>query len=516
VTWRVLEGDCVDVLRGMEDASVDAIVTDPPYGLGFMGQTWDRPWAVTAEARVGFEGREGNLTLPSHRDNRNANCRRCGGRQRGANRCRCETPLWDRVPAQDMRDFQAWCEVWAREALRVLKPGGHLLAFGGTRTYHRLACALEDAGFEIRDCLAWIYGSGFPKSLDVSKAIDRHFGAEREIVGEQPDRWTQKGSVLFATGQPRETVPITGAPATPEAAQWQGWGTALKPAHEPVVVARKPLAGSVAENVLEHGTGALNIDACRLEPGEGGSRDGEASADRTYDGIGGDQKFAMKPGVRGGAAEGRWPANVALDPESAAMLDEQSGTLTSGGGPLNRNADKFRTTYGEFKGGDEPADALYGDTGGASRFFYCAKASTAERNAGLDDFPLRERPAWSSGTQNPGSFQEGNTGPTRNIHPTVKPIGLMRWLVRLVTPPGGLVLDPFAGSGTTGIAAVLEGFEFVGVERDPEYARIARARVGWWAQHPEGVSVEAALAAHRQRRAAAEAGQLDLLADAAA
>src|SRR5690606_1059180 len=261
-------GDCLDVLRGLPDASVDAIVTDPPYGLEFMGKDWDRPWAVTASAGVGFKGREDNLTLPSHRDGRNANCRTCGGRQRGANRCTCDSPSWDRHPREDMVAFQQWCAAWATECLRVLKPGGHMLAFGGSRTWHRLACAVEDAGFEIRDSIAWLYGSGFPKSLDVSKAIDKAAGVEREVIGSKVTGNAKQAASRtgeFADGQHGGTqlVDVT-APATPDAERWQGWGTALKPAFEPIVVARKPLAGTVAANVLQHGTGALNIDACRV------------------------------------------------------------------------------------------------------------------------------------------------------------------------------------------------------------------------------------------------------------
>src|SRR5690606_30348572 len=253
-------GDCLDVLRGLPDASVDAIVTDPPYGLEFMGKDWDRPWAVTASAGVGFKGREDNLTLPSHRDGRNANCRTCGGRQRGANRCTCDSPSWDRHPREDMVAFQQWCAEWATECLRVLKPGGHMLAFGGSRTWHRLACAVEDAGFEIRDSIAWLNGSGFPKSMDVSKAIDKAAGAERDDAYAETAKVTD--NEVYGKGLGVDL--IERRPATPDAERWQGWGTALKPAFEPIVVARKPLAGTVAANVLAHGTGALNIDGCRI------------------------------------------------------------------------------------------------------------------------------------------------------------------------------------------------------------------------------------------------------------
>lgn len=314
-------GDCLDVLREMDPESVDAVVCDPPYGLEFMGKEWDRY-----------------------------------------------------APPQ----FAAWCETWAREALRVLKPGGHLLAFGGTRTFHRLTCGLEDAGLEIRDCLSWLYGSGFPKSLDVSKAIEKAAGAARE---------------------------------------WQGWGTALKPAWEPCVVARKPLAGTVAENVQQHGTGALNVDGCRI-------------------------------GADGG---GRWPANVALDEDAAAMLDAQSGVQRDGIA-VNRNRPEDGSTYNASSymiGDKRRQDVGYGGSGGASRFYYTAKASRADRN----------------------------TSGANNTHPTVKPTDLMRWLVRLVTPPGGVVLDPFAGSGSTLVAARAEGFRAIGIEREEEYAQIIAQRL---------------------------------------
>lgn len=397
--WEIIESDCVEAMAAMEAESVDAVVCDPPYEIAFMGRSWD---------------------------------------QRGV-----------------AFDPGTW-----REALRVLKPGGHLLAFGGTRTFHRLTCAVEDAGFEIRDCLMWLYGTGFPKSLDVSKAIDKAAGAEREAVGyytmPTDSDAGNAGKVLRSVGSEnglnaptagREGTVIT-APATLEAKRWSGWGTALKPAWEPIIVARKPLIGTVAANVLAYGTGALNIDASRIGVGAGGGRDGEPSAARRYT-TEGSTNFAATPGPRGGDAAGRWPANVVLDPDAAEILDEQTGTLTSGSGPLKRNVDKFCNVYGAFAGGDEPADALYGDSGGASRFFYCAKPSRKERDAGVE----------------------------RNSHPTVKPIALMRWLVKLITPPDGLVLDPFVGSGTTGIAAVLEGFRFIGIDNDASYVQIADARI---------------------------------------
>jgi site-specific DNA-methyltransferase (adenine-specific) len=292
-------------------------------------------------------------------------------------------------------------EVWA-ECLRVLKHGGHLLAFAGTRTQHRMAVRIEDAGFEIRDMIAWVYGSGFPKSLDVSKAIDKAAGAEREVVGSKVTGGIKRArpnnaegfSNPYTVGQ--TAVPVT-TPATPEAKQWEGWGTALKPALEPITVARKPLIGTVAENVLQHGTGAINVDGCRVGK--------------------------------------RWPANFIHD-------------------------------------GSEEATDLLGDS---ARFFYCAKASKADRDKGCEGLEERKAGAMSGIETREG--KPTNHPMRTNFHPTVKPTDLMRYLCRLVTPPNGIVLDPFMGSGSTGKAAMLEGFAFVGIEREAEYVEIAKARI---------------------------------------
>jgi SAM-dependent methyltransferase len=415
---KLLHGDCLEVLRTLPDNSVDAVVTDPPYGLSFMGKRWD----------------------------------------------------YD-VPSVD---------VWA-ECLRVLKPGGHLLAFAGTRTQHRMAMRIEDAGFEIRDMIAWVYGSGFPKSLDVSKAIDKARGDQgdwktvgdwlklkREAAGYSRqsvapllsghknlesaaanmsnwenglsfptwDRW-QELRGLFGFGeemdaevwrlngrkgqpgneredrevtapggndiyQPTQRVINPGTPVLDAARQWQGWGTALKPALEPITVARKPLIGTVAENVLAHGTGAINVDGCRVPASDG------YTENAVTQGINMAQTSYALAGVRRTfepSTAGRWPANLIHDGDAAATL-----------------------------------------LGDAARFFYCAKASRSDRGAD-------------------------------NVHPTVKPTDLMRYLCRLVTPPNGLVLDPFMGSGSTGKAARLEGFDFIGIEREAEYLAIAQARI---------------------------------------
>ena len=403
MTWQILEGDCIERMAAMPAASVDAFVTDPPYFLSFMGKAWDT--VSTGE-------------------------------------------------------MQRRHELWAREALRVLKPGGHLLAFGGTRTYHRLTCAIEDAGFEVRDCIAWMYGSGFPKSLDVGKAIDKAAGAEREVTGPDPNWRARAHTDSVYDGGLSRPESLT-APATPDAVRWDGWGTALKPAHEPIVVARKPLAGTVAGNVLEWGTGALNVDGCRIEFASEGdkanAKPGGAATAKSGALAGGTQHSGARTTFDAVQGAGRWPANVVLDPEAAAVLDEQTGESVS----------RIGSPRGAAAGdgwGMTATGAEYDDAGGASRFFYVAKADSAERNAGLSVTTL---------------FTPADA-PTRNDHPTVKPIALMRWLVRLVTPPGGLVLDPFAGSGTTGCAAVLEGFDFMGVEREEASVGIARARIAHW------------------------------------
>tara|TARA_R110000868_G_scaffold400472_1_gene674988 strand:+ start:592 stop:1578 length:987 start_codon:yes stop_codon:yes gene_type:complete len=307
-------------------------------------------------------------------------------------------------------------EVWA-ECLRVLKPGGHLLAFAGTRTQHRMAVRIEDAGFEIRDMIAWVYGSGFPKSLDVSKTIDKAAGAEREVVGQ--NRFAALNGKANVNTYGTASRPYETAPATPEAQQWEGWGTALKPALEPITVARKPLIGTVAANVLAHGTGGLNIDGCRV------------ACD--------DVLVAPKsdPANRAGVVGLAMQATGSAERNQAAQAASIARTMEMGRWPANLIHDGSDKVVGLFPGAD--ADS-------AARFFYCAKASKTDRGDG-------------------------------NAHPTVKPTDLMRYLCRLVTPLGGIVLDPFMGSGSTGKAALLEGFHFIGIERQEEYFNIAKKRL---------------------------------------
>jgi len=426
----VLHGDALVVLGTLPDSSVHAVVTDPPYGLEFMGREWD-----------GADGFRRSLNPTD------------AGRESVFGRASRTSPEY-RAGAL----FQEWCEAWARECLRVLKPGGHMLAFGGSRTWHRLAAAIEDAGFEIRDSIAWLYGSGFPKSLDVSKAIDKAAGAEREVVGRVARDYTQNRQSDHASdngifGGERERLKTITAPATPDAEQWQGWGTALKPAFEPIVVARKPLTGTVAANVLTHGTGALNIDASRTAT----SDTDKAAINAKHAGMDPDS-YVRKPGdslnlstnpmplVQAQAHDaGRWPTNVLLDDTQAAELDRQSGATTSRIG-------KPRGAASGDGWGMTATGAEYDDEGGASRFFptfrYEAKAPTDQR-------------------------------PRVNgiAHPTVKPLDLMRWLIRLITPPGGTILDPFAGSGTTLEAALIEGFQCIGIEREDDYLPLIRARI---------------------------------------
>jgi DNA modification methylase len=426
-------GDALDILPTLPDASVDAVVTDPPYGLEFMGKEWDAPWKH-GFGKTGYVDGAERVPRPNYGSTRNPMCRACRKHQREKDRCACQSPDFDETPADSSRLYGMWCQAWAAQCLRVLKPGGHLIAFGGTRTVHRLTASIEDAGFEIRDGIDWLYGQGFPKSLDVSKAIGK---------------------------------------ATPAAARWSGWGTALKPAREPIVVARKPLAGTVAATVMTYGTGALNIDACRVgAQGRPAREVAPMRADATYAGtslvgrVNGSLQTSRAVGVTN---EGRWPPNVVfshaatddggdacadgcVDGCPVAELDEQTGTLKSGANPTRRGSDKFRDAYGEYRGQEECTAARRADAGGASRFFpvfrYQAKASAAERP------------------------RDGQVA-----HPTVKPLDLMRWLARLVTPPGGKVLDLFGGSGTTAEACLLEGFDCIIIEREADYLPLIVARL---------------------------------------
>ena len=397
--------DCRDVLPILTD--IDSCVTDPPYGLSFMGKAWD----------------------------------------------------YD-VPGVDI-----WSEV-----LCALKPGAHLLSFFGSRTYHRGAIPIEDAGFEIRDQLMWLYGSGFPKSHNIGKAVDKLQGNEREVVGtEKIDVGMQSGSMHAGRKTKIETRNVTKG-----ASEYEGWGTALKPAHEPIVMARKPFKGTVANNVLERGTGGINIDECRV--GDEGGTTKKEYLDK-------DSKTVYGDGLNGSFGvpinKGRFPANLMHD-GSEVVGDIFPKNKKSGVMGDNKQYKGFgkHGIYGQAK--DDISHKFYGDEGSASRYFYCPKTSKKDRDEGMDAFVEKQWVQFQTGNGASGkasSISEGRNTAYKNTHPTVKPTELMRYLCRLVTPKGGVVVDPFMGSGSTGKAAVAEGFGFVGIEMSQEYFDIACARI---------------------------------------
>lgn len=450
---QVICGNNIEVLKGMPDNSVDSIVTDPPYGLSFMNKHWD------------YE-----------------------------------------VPK---------VELW-KECLRVLKPGGYLLSFAGTRTYHRMAVNIEDAGFEIRDMISWIYGSGFPKSLDIGKAIDKIQGNEREVIGKKNgtyadikrDKETGQDGLHGGVATERPRVEVI---ETKGNSEYEGWGTALKPACEPICVARKPIPTTVAENVLKYGTGGLNIDGCRVslngekQPGGSGhmmyknnafnpvlsnhSRSKESAKSKGKYGDSSAQETHQTEGQK----LGRFPANIIFDEISSVLLDEMSGESKSTGGKGQKSMGAMGKNgkYGTYSLDKLGANAGgLGDSGGASRFFYCAKSSKAERNGGLEGFEP-EIHSDRNAVENIGANNPRNrTGTAKsNHHPTVKPLKLMQYLVRLVTPKGGVCIDPFCGSGTTLMACVKEGFDYIGLEREAEYVKIAEARIEWVKKEVEKIKL---------------------------
>jgi DNA modification methylase len=443
-TDRLLVGNCLDTLKTLADASIDSIVTDPPYEMSFMGRTWD-------STGIAYQ-----------------------------------------------------VQLWA-ECLRVLKPGGYLLAFGGTRTYHRMAVAIEDAGFEIRDSIHWTYGSGFPKSLNVSKAIDKAAGVKGKVVGEKRFGKTSTGQ---GAGWNANAVAATGkqevrAPATKAAKQWDGWGTALKPSHEPIVVARKPLDGTVADNVQQYGTGAINIDATRIAYQGDYRSPARANGDVNSGGSFGAGVIPFDDAKAEQA--GRFPANTLLthnhDCDTTCtpncpieLLDQQSGTRQAGAFPKNATVASGEHYDGGWKAvsNDERIDM---GSGGASRFFhnsqwsqaddltpfiYTAKPGKKERNAGLDGLEAK-RHSDRVADDLPGGDNPRNRSneAKQNFHPTVKPVQLIRYLIKMVTPPKGTVLDPFLGSGTTAVAAILEGVEWKGCELTEDYLPIIKGRTTW-------------------------------------
>ena len=412
---KLMLGDNIESLKKLPDNSIDSVVSDPPYGLSFMGKKWD----------------------------------------------------------YDVPNVDFWKEVY-----RVLKPGGHVLSFGGTRTYHRMVVNIEDAGFEIRDQIQWLYGSGFPKSLNVGKAVDKLEGNEREVVMKNP---YADGSIRKATGNVGvdDNVEFLGSYElenglrrdTKGQSEWEGWGSALKPANEPICLARKPLSEkSIAENVLKWKTGGINVDGCRVGS-EGGTMKVDINKDSNTLFDGGRYNSGRVAELNGG----RFPANLILDESAAEMLDEQSGVSKAkdkrvgirGGKTLHDGGWKKDTE------GIWPAD----NGGGASRFFYVAKVSKAERNMGLDGFEDKVIEGRDVGQDERSVAYKKRPTPTKNTHPTVKPVNLMSYLCKLITPPNGIVLDPFMGSGSTGIAALLNDFRFVGMEMDSDYFKIAEARI---------------------------------------
>lgn len=560
--------DCLEGLKQLDDNSIDAIVTDPPYGLEFMGKEWDKfepkrltqRWAGTERKLIGDgSGKGGDFgerfnEMPQSIPKKNKRCKKCGHYFFSGTPCKCETPEWE-LDNQYVNAFQDFCYTWAVEALRVLKPGGHLLSFGGSRTYHRMACGIEDAGFEIRDQIMWVYGSGFPKSLDIGKVIDkRKIGIEKieefakfirekresmNISKTQADDYICGGSTMYSFFEGRKDKPLyfpnsehykkmkelfnldsiwdtfvletnekiistkegsfgyqknverwtkeqkITEPNSPEAKEWEGWGTALKPAHEPIVLTRKPLSErTVAENVLKWGTGGLNIDECRIGMHERtyGLKGGE-NLNKLSRPNGNDSEVAKGCGAYGQGAkqitigektvQGRFPANFIHDgsPEVTELFPNNNSPKTY-----------IRSTeaHGNIDWNPKMKDTEqfgFGDSGSAARFFYCAKASKEERDMGCEGIIEKEMPYGSSG----GGMPSGNDNPKktfmRNNHPTVKPIVLMEYLVKLITKEKQLVLDPFIGSGTTALSCMITNRNFIGFEISKEYCDIAQRRM---------------------------------------
>lgn len=463
-TNQILNGDCIEELKKLPDNSIDAIITDPPYGLEFMGKDWDK--FKNAENIGG--GTMGNRNTPYQRGDKTP-------------------PAYCIWTLEQKNEFQIFSMNWAKECLRVLKPGGYLLSFGGTRTYHRMACGIEDAGFEIRDCIMWIYGSGFPKSLNIGKAVDKLQGNEREVVFKNP---YADGHIRKATGNisdANDNVKFLSEyklenglrKETKGTSEWEGWGTALKPAVEPIVVARKPLSEkNVALNVLKWGTGGINIDECRISHNE-------PYKETNRKDTSGYKEFAKNCGSSSGlnptniaspSLLGRFPANIILDEEAGEMLDKQTGNI---GCSSDREKYKGRN-YGESMFlGDKPLfnSPTYTDKGGASRFFYVAKASKSERNFGCEG-----KEEIVDCDRNPECYSADvpfnrSANPKKNNHPTVKPIKLMEYLIKLVTKENAVVLDPFLGSGTTAIACLKTNRKFIGIEKESDYVKIAEARI---------------------------------------
>ena len=480
-TNKIYHGNNLDILKTFEDNSIDSIVTDPPYGLGKEPDALEvlQSWITVGYHEIkgkGFMGKEWDAFVP-------------------------QPNFW-------------------RECLRVLKPGGHLLSFAGTRTYDWVVMGLRIAGFEIRDQIAWVYGSGFPKSLDVSKAIDKMMGAEREVVGSYKvggnaaQSTKEKGGTYASNTNSIGVKPIDvniTAPSTDEAKQWQGWGTSLKPALEPIVMARKPLDGTVAQNVLKYGVGGINIDGCRIATDDDWKRtEQETNTAQEYQRK--NKSMYAQKNEGGMHDNGRFPANFIHDGSDEVVSLFPS---TGQGGSITKTYEDNSPLYGDY--GVKPPFESYGDSGSAARFFYTAKASQTERNWGLGEFdekytasaefrPNHMEKALNGESGNP----YGRWQPKKNIHPTVKPIDLMRYLVRLVTPKNGICLDPFMGSGTTAVACKMEGFNYVGCELMEEYVKIAEARIEGVVVYDSNIDTKVAIQESQKEKKEQELGIMNI------
>ena len=479
-------GDCLEILKTLPDNSVDSVVVDPPYGLGFLNKEWDSPKKhkelidrETKRSQERFE--EGKSPVK-------------GGFSKGVQ------PGLAIGGAKEGRWFQEWCELWGAECLRVLKPGGYILSFSAPRTYHRMATAFEEVGFQVRDQIMWIFGSGFPKSHNIGKAIQKQSG-DVKVVGKKTGMGTTGNSYVSNNEEyiggdkgvykkEYDDIEINN--------QWEGWGTALKPAHEPICMARKPLSEkSIAENVLRWGTGGINIDASRIESEVRTTpiHSDDVKDDTTMFGL---HKTIQHERVE--TTEGRFPANIMFDEEAGKLLDEQSGPTSQG------HWSKTKTTgFGEFGNGSSTYEGVgpkdkNKDKQGPSRFFYSAKVSKKERDMGLDDFEAKAQRTTSGGTRDfnarcanckkkfigspnticscDNPITDNQVFKKKNNHPTVKPIAVMEYLIKMVTPKGGTTLDCFMGSGSTGIAAKNLGMNFIGIEKEQEYMDIAKQRIG--------------------------------------
>ena len=466
---QIITGDCLEVMKDWPDNSVDAIVTDIPYGIGFMGKEWDtfkqenmgRPKAYKLTYKTDFKD-----GVPVKRKKPEMVTRDSGARRAGS------------YDLSRNAEYQEWCRIWSKEALRIAKPGAFLMCFGGTRTYHRVTCGLEDAGWQIRDCMMWLYGSGFPKSHNISKAIDKAKGAYKK--GKLSPNSRQSGaspSGCYGEGVQTKTID---EPQTDFAKLWDGYGTALKPAWEPIIVAMKPLDGTFAQNAETHGVAGLNIDGGRIGTDELKSQQrGSPVFQETSPGLKTGWNKEDYNGEYQPNTQGRWPANVILDEEAGAMLDEQSETSTTGN-RKNKNRIQQDIANTPFTRGQNAPE--YTDSGGASRFFYCAKASRSERNAGLKG--MAEKQMYKC-DNSPNSLEifgttDGGRKPRQNHHPTVKPLKLMEYLCTLLKlPTGGILLDCFGGSGSTAVACINTGWDYIIIEKEAEYCEIARKRVEW-------------------------------------